>query len=193
MRIPGLYHLVLLLRRSSETEYERVMLLHRLRSRRGRIFTGILVVILAMGSAGMAQMNVKHDLDCLSLTVYFEARGESRKGQAAVAHVVMNRIADDRFPGRACAVVRQGGAEVENCQFSWWCDRRSDRPRHAAHWQLARDIARTVYWGLGDDPTAGALWYHATRVKPIWRLKLGRGSTIGRHIFYRDKRKKAAA
>ena len=193
MRIPGLSHLILLLRRSPETEYERVMLLLRLRSRRGMLVMTLLVMLTGIGAVGTARWVVNIELECLALTVYFEARGEPREGQVAVAHVVMNRAADDRFPGSTCAVVRQGGTEDGSCQFSWWCDRRSDRPKHVADWQSARDIARTVYWGLGDDPTAGALWYHATRVKPIWRLKLVRGPIIGRHIFYLDKPKKAAA
>jgi len=152
------------------------------------------IVLLAATSAGIAaKRQVDIEMECLALNVYFEARGEPHEGQVAVAHVVMNRIADDRFPGSVCAVVRQGGRNDKGCQFSWWCDNQADRPKHKADWRLARDIAQTVYWGMGEDPTTGALWYHATRVKPIWRLKLVRGPTIGRHVFYREKPKKTGA
>jgi spore germination cell wall hydrolase CwlJ-like protein len=187
MRIPGLHHLMLLLRRSPETEYERVMLLHRLRSRRGRISAGAAVLLAGMGAAGANQWNINNELECLALTVYFEARGEPREGQMAVAHVVMNRVADQRFPNGVCAVVRDGGREREDCQFSWWCDRLGDRPTHEADWETARDIARNVYWGGGKDPTGGALWYHATSVRAYWRGQFEKGPTIGNHIFYRDK------
>lgn len=193
MRIPGLHHLILLLRRSPETEYERVMLRHRLRSRRGMLSMGALVVLAGMGTAGTAQWNVNNELECLALNVYFEARGESREGQVAVAHVVMNRVADDRFPGGVCAVVHQGGTDSEDCQFSWWCDGLADRPKHKADWEAARDIARIIYWGEGEDPTGGALWYHATSVKAYWRGQYEKGPTIGNHIFYRDKPEEAGA
>ncbi len=191
MRIPGLYHLMLLLRRSPETEYERVMLLHRLRSRQGRLSVGAVVLLAGMGAAGTNQLNINRELECLALTVYFEARGEPRDGQMAVAHVVINRVADERFPTGVCDVVKDGGQDREDCQFSWWCDRLSDRPTHKADWETARDIARIVYWGGGKDPTGGALWYHATSVRAYWRGQFEKGPTIGNHIFYRDKPEEA--
>jgi spore germination cell wall hydrolase CwlJ-like protein len=193
MRLPGLNHLILLLRRSPETEFERVMLLHKLRSRRVLLSIAAAILLAGMGAAGTAQWNVNNELQCLALTVYFEARGEGRDGQAAVAHVVMNRVADERFPDSVCDVVRQGGDVNRNCQFSWWCDRRSDKPRHLSDWETARDIARIVYWGGGEDPTGGSLWYHAVSVKPIWRLKLHRVGRIGDHIFYSDGSREAGA
>ncbi|MBE9553800.1 MAG: cell wall hydrolase [Proteobacteria bacterium] len=191
MRIPGLYHLILLLRRSPVTEYERVMLLHRLHGRRHAIAMGAVVLLAATSAAIAAKRHVDGELECLALNVYFESRGEPYEGQAAVANVVMNRVADDRFPGGVCAVVQQGGKETEDCQFSWWCDRLGDRPKHKADWEAARDIARIVYWGWGEDLTGGALWYHATYVKAYWRGQYERGPTIGNHIFYRDKPEEA--
>ena len=191
MRIPVLYHLVLLLRRSPETEFERVMLLHRLRSRRNMLSMGAAAVLLALGAAAAAKWNQERELECLALNVYFEARGEPLAGQAAVAHVVMNRSADPRFPGNVCDVVRQGGKESIDCQFSWWCDDKADRPTHMADWQMAKEVARTVYWEGADDPTGGALWYHATHVRAYWRGQFKRGPTIGNHVFYHDKPKAA--
>ena len=193
MRIPGLHHLILLLRRSPVTEYERVMLLHRLHGRRHVIAMGALVLLAATSVAIAAKRHVDRELECLALNIYFEARGEPHEGQAAVAHVVLNRVADDRFPGTVCAVVQQGGKETEDCQFSWWCDRLGDRPKHKADWKLARDIAPIVYWGWGEDLTGGALWYHAIYVKAYWRGQYEKGPTIGNHIFYRDKPAEAGA
>ncbi len=187
MRIPGLYQLILLLRRSPETEYERLMLLHRLYGRR-RVIAMSAVVLLAATSVGIAaKRHADGELECLALNIYFESRGEPHDGQTAVAQVVMNRVDDDRFPGTVCAVIQQGGKDTEDCQFSWWCDRHGDRPKHKADWKLARDIARTVYWGWSEDLTGGALWYHATYVKAYWRGQYEKGPTIGNHIFYRDK------
>ncbi len=132
--------------------------------------------------------DVEVELTCLALNIYHEARGEPDSGQTAVAHVVMNRVADRRFPSSVCDVVRQGGELTKyRCQFSWWCDGRKDRPYDGRSWQVTEDIARSVYWGLSEDPTKGALWYHANYVSPYWSQIFQKGPTIGRHIFYRGR------
>lgn len=187
MRIPGLYHLAVLLRRSPESEFERIMLLRRLHDRRFVLSLGAAAAVVGMTTAVSVRLNTDEELRCLALNVYFEARGESREGQEAVAHVVMNRAADPRFPSFVCAVVQEGGKDSHDCQFSWWCDRFSDRPTHMADWQLAKDIARSVYRGDVADPTEGALWYHATHVRAYWRGHYQKSRRIGNHIFYRDK------
>ena len=45
---------------------------------------------------------------CLAEALYFEARGETVKGQFAVAEVIMNRVKSARFPGSLCGVINQG-------------------------------------------------------------------------------------
>jgi spore germination cell wall hydrolase CwlJ-like protein len=141
----------------------------------------------AAASPTAADYDVREEIQCLALTIYFEARGESYDGKVAVGHVVMNRAANERFPQRVCEVVRQGGeAERFRCQFSWWCDGLSDRPVEEAAWDEAKALARRIFWGFSDDPTTGALWYHADYVSPAWRHDLGEGPKIGRHIFYVD-------
>ena len=76
---------------------------------------------------------------CVAMAVYFEARGEPTAGQIAVAHVIQNRIEDPRYPDNACNVVQQGyywnGVPIRNkCQFSFYCDGRSDEPRNKQAW-----------------------------------------------------------
>ncbi len=125
------------------------------------------------------------EIECLALNIYFEARGEPEAGQLAVGHVVMNRVASARFPATVCGVIRQGGhLRRYRCQFSWWCDGRSDKPRNKRLWEKSAELALNVYWGRSVDPTEGALWYHADYVKPSWRKDFERGPKIGRHIFY---------
>jgi spore germination cell wall hydrolase CwlJ-like protein len=132
-----------------------------------------------------AGIDVKGELECLALTIYFEARGESDEGKLAVGHVVMNRAQHSLFPHRVCDVVRQGGDKLRfRCQFSWWCDGRSDRPRDRQAWSKSRALAGLIYWDYSRDPTAGALWYHAEHVRPSWRRDLAPGPKIGHHIFY---------
>jgi spore germination cell wall hydrolase CwlJ-like protein len=128
------------------------------------------------------------ELLCLALNIYHEARGESLQGKRAVGHVVMNRVTDRRFPTSVCQVVRQGGERVRNrCQFSWWCDGRSDRPRNRTAWNNSIEIAHEIIAGLSSDPTGGALWYHADYVQPYWRKAFKRGPKIGQHIFYQAR------
>ncbi len=126
------------------------------------------------------------DLDCLALNIYFEARNESLEGKRAVGHVVMNRVRDAAFPASVCQVVRAGGEKVPGrCQFSWWCDGRSDTPVDNLAWRESREIAWDILRGVSRDPTRGALWYHADYVSPAWRADLPSGLQIGRHIFYK--------
>lgn len=159
------------------------------RARRNTLWMGLFgfAACLVAASPGAAKAGVSDEIECLALNIYFEARSEPDAGRMAVGHVVMNRVSDDRYPAGVCAVVRQGGERVRNrCQFSWWCDGRSDRPRDRHAWQQSKAIATQIYWGFSKDITEGALWYHAVYVRPAWRKILVPGRTIGRHIFYRD-------
>jgi spore germination cell wall hydrolase CwlJ-like protein len=134
---------------------------------------------------------LEQELECLALNIYFEARNEPSEGRAAVGHVVLNRVSDSRFPDTVCKVVRQGGEQVRHrCQFSWWCDGLSDRPKNLAVWETSKAMAGDVYWGRSEDPTNGALWYHADYVMPYWGRVYERGPKIGRHIFYHGRKQR---
>lgn len=124
------------------------------------------------------------ELRCLARNIYFEARSEAVEGMRAVGHVVMNRVASERFPDTVCEVVHQGGTRRHRCQFSWWCDGRKEVIAEGHAWEDSREIATLVFWGLSPDITGGALWYHADYVKPSWRKAFEEGPTIGHHVFY---------
>ena len=131
------------------------------------------------------QIDLSDEITCLAQNIYFEARSEPVDGMLAVGHVVLNRLVSDRFPDTICKVVRQGGDQRRNrCQFSWWCDGRSDKTHDKVAWDASRLIAWFVYNGQTQDPTGGALWYHADYVSPYWREAFVEGPQIGRHIFY---------
>lgn len=159
------------------------------------IVTAMAVAAAALGGATLpataAGLDVAKEIECLALTIYFEARGEPDEGKLAVGHVVMNRASHPRFPEEVCGVVRQGGDARYRCQFTWWCDGRSDRPSEWGAWERAKALAQSVFWQASDDPTQGALWYHADNVVPPWRDKLNLGPKIGRHIFYLPSAEKA--
>ena len=123
------------------------------------------------------------DFECLAQAVYFEAGGESEAGQRAVAAVIMNRVRSGRFPNNVCDVIHQ--AAKGTCQFSWWCDGKSDEPRDPERWAEAQAAARAVLAGDHADRTHGALFFHANYVRPRWSKKLQKTAAIGNHIFYR--------
>ncbi|WP_342450083.1 cell wall hydrolase [Thiorhodococcus minor] len=127
----------------------------------------------------------EQDLRCLALNIYHEARSEPKSGQVAVARVTLNRVASRAFPGSICEVVKQGGIKRNRCQFSWWCDGRSDLPTEKRAWRQAMEIARNVLDDAVPDPTRGALYYHANYTKPSWSRVYHRTTRIGRHLFYR--------
>ncbi|MGB5451284.1 MAG: cell wall hydrolase [Sedimenticolaceae bacterium] len=138
-----------------------------------------------------AQQNVQieNEVFCLALNIYFEARSEAEQGQLAVGHVVMNRVADRHFPSTVCNVVKQGGEDRRyRCQFSWWCDGQPDRPLNQKAWLNSLQLAIEVYFGHSEDPTDGALWYHADYVNPGWSDALILGNKIGQHVFYLKKK-----
>ena len=147
-----------------------------------------LVALAVLWPGSVPRIDLSQSLDCLALNIYHEARGEPLDGQVAVAQVVMNRVGDAEFPGQVCEVVREGGEwPRDRCQFSWWCDGRVDKPDDLAAWTGSRDLARRILAGSVDDPTGGALWYHADTVSPDWNMDIIRQANIGRHVFYGRK------
>ena len=135
---------------------------------------------------------------CLALNTYHEAKNQSLVGQIATAQVVMNRVADDRYPNTICEVVKQGPTRPSwedpakeypirhRCQFSWYCDGKPDVPKNEKAWRKAQDVAFLVLYNkINLDVTEGATHYHATYVKPAWAKTKTRTTKIEKHIFYR--------
>jgi spore germination cell wall hydrolase CwlJ-like protein len=115
----------------------------------------------------------------LALNLYHEAGGEGRMGMLAVGWVVLNRLADPRFPKTVAGVVGQG------CQFGWLCDDRSDEPTHRGYWHLAQSIAHQLLTEPPADPTRGAMWFHhGTKENPGWGGRMAPSARIGNHLFY---------
>ena len=129
-------------------------------------------------------------LMCMALNIYHEARNESTAGQLAVGQVVMNRVYDDRFPDTVCGVVKQGvhweSIPARNrCQFSWYCDGLSDKPRNKKAFVKSQENAQIVLNGWFGTFMDGATHYHADYVMPSWSKTHTRIVKIDSHIFYR--------
>ena len=118
------------------------------------------------------------ELECLAAGVYFESKSEPLSGQLAVGHVIANRANSGRFPSSYCGVLFQRG------QFSFVRGRSYPSvPRASRQWHTAVAIARIVDQELHQSAVPGALFFHAKRVQPRWRLT--RVGSVGNHVFYR--------
>lgn len=123
---------------------------------------------------------------CLATAIYHEARGESIKGQFAVAEVILNRAASRNFPNSICGVVYQGArGQRGGCQFSFACDGRSESMPNLTAANKARRIAMLMSEGAHSRLTEGALYFHTTAVRPSWSRRFTQTSQIGAHLFYR--------
>ena len=145
----------------------------------------------------MLDWNV-NPIECLALNMYHEARDQGTAGILAVSAVVLNRVKDKRFPNTICEVVFQGPVReswkrngtyfpIKNkCQFSWYCDGKSDNPHNEEQYQRLLEISEMMLYHAGPplDITDGALFYHADHITPGWAKTKQRTTEIGDHIFY---------
>ncbi|ESX18280.1 MULTISPECIES: cell wall hydrolase [unclassified Mesorhizobium] len=123
---------------------------------------------------------------CLANGIYFEARGESVRGQAAVAQVILNRVRNPAYPNSICGVVYQNDNWLNRCQFSFACDGRKKRIESPAHYKTAQDVAMAVTAGKIFIPEVGSsTHYYANYVHPGWARTMQKMTKIGLHIFYR--------
>ena len=157
--------------------------------------------MVATTSVDMPEVNAFRNQEavCLAKNMYYEARNQGLAGQLAVSLVVMNRVKDDRYPNTICEVVEQGPVReswkkngvfypIRNrCQFSWFCDGKSDDPKEPTTYGRLLDISKDLVYGHLDvvDFTEGATHYHADYVFPAWRKSKTKTVEIADHIFYR--------
>ena len=133
---------------------------------------------------------------CLAKNIYFEAGIQPLAGKLAVAHVVRNRVEDSQFPDTYCGVIYDvkewrtswRGNKVPvigMCQFSWYCDGKSDEPKDSKTWIKSVQVANNFIMNEHPDITEGAMWYHAYYINPYWAKHLNETVQINAHIFYK--------
>jgi len=122
---------------------------------------------------------------CLTEALYFEARGETLKGQFAVAEVILNRVDSSSFPNSVCGVIHQGTGKRYQCQFTYTCDGYPEAIREPGAWTRVGKVARIMLDGATRGLTEGATHYHTRAVSPRWARKFPLTASIGVHRFYR--------
>ena len=152
----------------------------------------ILLTLTVLAVVTMFAHNCRSDeVNCLALNIYHEARNQPTVGKLAVAMVTMNRVKDERFPNTICGVVLQGhyrnNQPIKNkCQFSWWCDGKSDKPKDLQSWEYSLQLAKSIHEGHLDniDLVKDATHYHAIYVRPYWADAKRKVRIIADHVFY---------
>ena len=130
----------------------------------------------------------RRSLECLARNVYYESRGEPVAGMYAVAEVTLNRKASRLYPDTICEVVHQKKWDPLRGRFvgafSWTEFDVLPEPEGEA-WERAREVAAAVYHRRVAPTLQGALYFHATHIKPDWAKEKKVVARIGRHVFYR--------
>lgn len=132
---------------------------------------------LAEAVAAQDTSSLDGDLTCMAGAIYFEAKGEPLSGQLAVGEVIINRTKSGRFPKSICSVVTQPG------QFSFVRAGRVPVIANNAAYRTAVAVARVAIADAWDSPAPDAMYFHARRVSPGWRMI--KVAAIGNHVFYR--------
>ena len=156
------------------------------------VFLGLLLVGF---TSKLHAFDPNNEYVCLAKNIYFEAGNQPLAGKIAVTQVVFNRLEHSSYPDNVCDVIYQAKMRenwrgeivpVRNqCQFSWYCDGKSDEPLDTITWLESIRVAQDVMTGKYGDSTEGATHYHATHVDPYWNDSLNETVTINDHVFYK--------
>ena len=163
----------------------------------------LMMALMFEAGAPVDKQNVEETY-CMSLNIYYEARGESWKGKSAVAHVVKNRVEHEKYPNTICGVVLEaklwnGKVIRDMCQFAWYCDGRSDIPQlrykaeprkgkaikpNVRDWEHSVATAIQVMNNYSRDFTKGATHYYNHNIStPSWSTVYPVSVIVGNHTF----------
>ena len=140
----------------------------------GKATAAALGVTLTSPTSSSSSTIVSADQKLLAKLVYAEARGESYKGQVAVAAVVLNRVSSSSFPNTISGVIYQTGA------FSCVSNGSINNTPNDTAVRAAFDAMN------GWDPTNGCLYYYNPgKTSDSWIRTRTVVTVIGNHYFAR--------
>ncbi len=140
----------------------------------GKATAAALGVTLTSSTSSSSSTIVSADQKLLAKLVYAEARGESYKGQVAVAAVVLNRVSSSSFPNTISGVIYQTGA------FSCVSNGSINNTPNDTAVRAALDAMN------GWDPTNGCLYYYNPgKTSDSWIRTRTVVTVIGNHYFAR--------
>ena len=140
----------------------------------GKATAAALGVTLTSSTSSSSATIVSAAQKLLAKLVYAEARGESYKGQVAVAAVVLNRVSSSSFPNTISGVIYQTGA------FSCVSNGSINNTPNDTAVRAALDAMN------GWDPTNGCLYYYNPgKTSDSWIRTRTVVTVIGNHYFAR--------
>ncbi len=144
-------------------------------------------VVTMPSVAELKMIRILENQRCLAEAMYYEARGEGRAGQEAIADVVFHRMRTPGYPHSICGVVYEGANLKHGCQFSFTCNGELQLPKSPGAWARARILAAKIVTGTMQlvDITGDAISFHSADIQPGWADHLERTIQIGNHVFYR--------
>jgi len=140
-----------------------------------------LLIALCLVSTTASAVDLKmspSELECMSLTVYGEARGESKMGQLLVMDVIYNRKESGKYPNHLCDVIKQ------HRQFSFWKGKYR-APRNKRSYSKIKQLVFEYDTGVWKGLSGGSMWYHADHITPKWSKSLEMVLYVDKHIFYK--------
>ena len=117
-------------------------------------------------------------LMCLAVAIFHEGRGETQKGQYAIAEVIHNRTQNNKFPSNYCDVIKQKG------QFSFYKNPNSLKPptKEKESWEEAKEVAKN-FSKKKTNYTKGAVFFNTNRLGVRFKPTTI-PCRIGGHTFY---------
>lgn len=131
------------------------------------------------------------DYSCrlMAQAIYFEARGESKKGQISVGQVILERTKREGFPQTIHSVVHQKGSNGV-CHFSYICDIENGKINSSIFdkksFANALDYAAGVIGNQYPNYVKNAdHYYNPKKVKstPYWVKDMKVIGHVGNHLF----------
>lgn len=139
---------------------------------------------------------------CMAINIYHESASESAVGMSQVAHTVMERVRDSRYPNSPCGVILQsrkdslGNPKLYRCAFSWFCDGKIDNINFEKNGKVDKIRLRSFvyssavavrvlqgeYRELCGKPN---FYYNPSLARPNWAKMYSMKCHIGNHIFLR--------
>ena len=159
------------------------------------LYLALIVMFAMLISEKANAYDENNEAYCLAQNMYFEAGNQPVAGKIAVSQVVINRTNHMNYPSTICGVVYDAKYRENwkgnfvpirhQCQFSWFCDGKSDDPEDSKTWIQCLTLARNILQGEYGDITEGATHYHNVYVNPYWADSLNETVRINEHIFYK--------
>ena len=131
-----------------------------------------------------------YDQNLAAIVLWREARGvlsiQRHNAYRGILHVIMNRMADDRWPEAMRDVILQPyqfssfNYAVDSKSKQMVCDQNAvkwPKEKSPGDWQAFLDACSVVN-DPGPDPTGGANHYHDTSIDPPYKAWLGGNATL---------------